>query len=74
MSAPYFALVLCDRRTPTKQWVAPPWPSRPAIIRAQAVILCRPRYANIKPLYRLRVALKALPHPTPAGHRPGLGG
>lgn len=68
--APYFVLVLCRQNNPTKQWLGGEWPSRNAVIRSQAAIICRARYAGIKPLYRLHVTPKS---PSPA-HRAGAEG
>lgn len=66
---PYFALVLCRRDRPDRQWVAPAWWSREEAIRSQGRLLTHSNYAHIKPLYRLHVRPKPLPTPSPA-HQP----
>lgn len=64
----YYALVLCRKAEPGKQWVAPLHPTKQAIIRSQGALLCRPQYRDIRPLYRLHIRFRP-DTPTAEGER-----
>ena len=61
----YYALVLCRKAEPGKQWVAPLHLDKRSIIRSQGAVLCRPQYADIRPLYRLHIRFKPAPPASP---------
>lgn len=69
----YYALVLCRKAEPGKQWVAPLHPTKQAISRSQGALLCRPQYRDIRPLYRLHIRFRP-DTPNAEGERKVLSG